>query len=80
MPECRSVSLSQRWVMSQRIPAVLEQRFKHSFSISWPDLLLVNHLANHLLSDGGQSLLLTVKNGHTLTEEMFQNAQSDQGV
>ncbi len=56
-------------MMSWRIPAVLKQRFQHSFPVSRSDLLLVNHLVDHLLSDAGQGPLLTVKNCHTLTEE-----------
>lgn len=55
--------------MSLRIPAVLKQRFQHSFPVSRSDLLLVNHLVDHLLGDAGQGPLLTVENCHTLTEE-----------
>lgn len=51
------------------IPAVLKQSLQHAFTVSRPDLLLVNHLADHFLSDEGKAPLLTVKNGHTLTKK-----------
>lgn len=49
------------------IPAVLEQRFQYSFFVCGPDLLLVGHLAHHLLCDAGEGLLLAVKYCYTLT-------------
>lgn len=55
--------------MSWGIPAVLKQSVQDTFPVSRPDLLLVNHLTDHFLSDGGKAPLLTVKNGHTLTKK-----------
>lgn len=51
--------------MSWGIPAVLKQRFQHAFPVSSSDLLLVDHLVDHLLSDAGQGLLFTVEYRHT---------------
>lgn len=45
--------LSHCRAMSSRIPAVLKQRLQHSFPVSRPDLLLVNHLTDHLLGNAG---------------------------
>lgn len=66
--------LSHRWV----IPAVLKQRIQHSFPVCRSDLLLVDHLADNLLCDAGQSPLFTVKNGHTCWK-IFRNNHKEEG-
>lgn len=44
---------------------VLKQRLQHSLLGFRFDLLLVNHLVDHLLRDAGKCLLFTVENSHT---------------
>lgn len=56
--------------MSRRIPALLTQRFQHSFPVISSDLLFFNHLGDHLLGEAGHGLLLAVENRHPCWENV----------
>lgn len=66
------------WLLGWRVPGVLEQRLQDSVPIFRPDLFLVDHFRDHLLSNVSEGLLFTVENRHTwlkVTEGRVLNKQ-----
>lgn len=62
---------------------VLEQSLQDSVPVCRPDLLLVDHLRDHLLSNAFEGLLFTVENRHTwlkVTEGFKQTTEDTEKI